>query len=123
MEAGVSGHRVPALATLPSSPVLEADVRRFRVVVPQHGADQHEEIADPAGFQRVPNRHAGIARAKSFIVDVRVRDVVVPCGGIGVRSDDGVGRVRGFPKPADLQLDLKGAQIDAVQFDGFGRDP
>ena len=88
-----------------SIPVLQPNVRAAVSVSVENSRDQHEEVIQPALCQGRPDRLPAGAFAKGFTVDVRMSDLLVTTGGVGVQSNHPVGlrRVPVLPVESDLE--------------------
>ena len=89
----------------------------------QHGADQQEEVADPAGGQGGVDGRAGVSLAQLPVADVRVGDRLVGRRGVRIEGHHPIDPpVRQLGQAGQVQLDLELPEIDAFQLNRVGTD-
>jgi len=99
---------------------MQQGVSTVRVVRFQDLPDDDKEVKQPAGPQRLFDRMMPFTFAKLIATHMRMHNVAVGGGWIGINSHDLIGRQSvGVTK---LKLDLEGTEIDAFQFNAVRYD-
>lgn len=97
-------------------PLIQLDVGRMGVVILQHRLNQQERIAQVAMGDGSPQRSLGITSTQLAILDVRMMDILVVAGWIGIQCRDG--EVVDGGAFLVLEVDGKGTERNVVEGNG-----
>jgi len=96
-------------------PVLDRHIGAGSVVVGQHGAHEHEEVAEPPGNQRFVDWDSRVASAQSLLTDVGMGHVAVALGRLWVERNDAVCVGSAYIRQsAEIELHLEPAKVHSL---------
>ena len=106
-----------AVATRLAIPVIQGNEWTFTVVIAQDRRHELDRIHQPALFQRLTDRIAGIAGTQRSVADVRMRDAGITCRRPGLQGHDVEAPRTGDAQAVPVQFDGEFTQVNVFQRD------